>query len=116
MRQAGVIAAPGIVALTQMVERLAEDHRNARLLAEGVARLPGIGLDLTTVQTNIVIFQLPSASAAEKLQAAAGEAGVLLSNFGAGRLRMVTHHGLTEDDCRKAVGIISGAVASNSTS
>ncbi|HEX7485344.1 MAG TPA: low-specificity L-threonine aldolase [Vicinamibacterales bacterium] len=106
MRQAGVIAAPGIVALTEMVDRLAEDHRHARILAEGVARLPGIDLDLASVQTNIVIFRLPSVADAEKLQAAAENAGVLLSDFGGGRLRMVTHYGITEDDCRKAVGII----------
>jgi threonine aldolase len=106
MRQAGVIAAPGIVALTEMVDRLAEDHRHARILAEGVARLPGIDLDLASVQTNIAIFRLPSVAEAEKLQAAAENAGVLLSDFGGGRLRMVTHYGITEDDCRKAVGII----------
>ena len=106
MRQAGVIAAPGIIALTSMVGRLAEDHANARILAEGVARLPGVTLDLATVQTNIVVFQMPGVSAAEALQAAADEAGVRLSDFGAGRLRMVTHFGITAEDCRKAVGVI----------
>jgi threonine aldolase len=106
MRQAGVIAAPGIVALTGMVERLAEDHRHARLLAEGVARLPGVALDLETVQTNIVVFKLPEVAEAERLQAAAAAAGLLLSDFGGGRLRMVTHYGITQDDCVKAVEII----------
>ncbi len=108
MRQAGVIAAPGIVALTQMVDRLSEDHRNARILAEGVSRLPGVAIDLSSVQTNIVIFSLASVAEAEKLQAAAGEAGVLLSDFGAGRLRMVTHYGISEDDCRSAVRLLAG--------
>jgi threonine aldolase len=106
MRQAGVIAAPGIVALTTMVDRLAEDHANARILAEGVAKLPGVTLDLDTVQTNIVVFQMPSVAAAEKLQAAAGEAGVRISDFGGGRLRMVTHYGITADDCRQALAVI----------
>jgi threonine aldolase len=106
MRQAGVIAAPGIVALTEMVDRLAEDHRHARILADGAAGLPGVSLDLSTVQTNIVVFRLPGVAEAERLQAAAAEAGLLLSDFGGGRLRMVTHYGITEDDCRKAVGII----------
>ena len=110
MRQAGVIAAPGIVALTEMVDRLAEDHRNARILAEGVARLPGVSLDLATVQSNIVVFRMPGVVEAEKLQAEASGAGLQLSDFGAGRLRMVTHYGITEDDCRKAVGIIAGIV------
>jgi threonine aldolase len=106
MRQAGVIAGPGIVALTSMVSRLAEDHSNARILAEGVARLPGVSLDLATVHTNIVVFRMPSVAAAEQLQAAAETAGVRLSDFGGGRLRMVTHYGITADDCRKAVAAI----------
>jgi threonine aldolase len=106
MRQAGVIAAPGIVALTAMVDRLAEDHRHARILAEGVARLPGVTLDLATVQTNIVVFKMPGAAEAEALQAAAAGAGLLLSDFGGGRLRMVTHYGISEEDCVKAVEII----------
>ena len=58
MRQAGVIAAAGIVALTEMVDRLAEDHLHARRLAEGIAELPGISIDPAKVQTNIVIFEL----------------------------------------------------------
>lgn len=110
MRQAGVIAAPGIVALTGMVDRLAEDHRHARILAEGVARLPGVSIDVAKVQTNIVIFSLASAAGAEKFQAAAGEAGVLLSDFGGGRLRMVTHYGISEADCREAVRVLAGCL------
>jgi threonine aldolase len=106
MRQAGVIAAPGIVALTEMVTRLAEDHDHARVLAEGVGRLPGVTLDLATVQTNIVVFRLPGVAEAERLQAAAAEAGLLISDFGGGRLRMVTHYGITRDDCARAVEII----------
>ena len=56
MRQAGVIAAAGVVALETMVDRLAEDHANARRLAEGIAKVPGLRVDLASVQTNIVIF------------------------------------------------------------
>jgi threonine aldolase len=111
MRQAGVIAAPGIVALTEMVDRLAEDHRHARVLAEGIARLPGVTLDLATVQTNIVVFRLAGAAEAEALQAAAAAAGLLLSDFGGGRLRMVTHYGITQDDCVRAVEIIGTCLA-----
>ena len=106
MRQAGVIAAPGIVALTTMVDRLAEDHANAKILAEGVARLPGVSLDLATVHTNIVVFKMPSVAAAEALQAAAGKAGLQISDFGGGRLRMVTHYGITADHCRRALAVI----------
>jgi threonine aldolase len=106
MRQAGVIAAPGIIALTEMVSRLSEDHENARILADGVSRLPGVTLDLATVQSNIVVFRLPSVADAEALSAALQAQGVLVSDFGAGRLRMVTHYGISEADCRTAVEII----------
>jgi threonine aldolase len=112
MRQAGVIAAPGIVALTSMVGRLAEDHANARILAEGVAKLPGVTIDLATVQTNIVVFRMPGVEAAERLQAAAEEAGVRLSDFGTGRLRMVTHFGITADHCHQALRTIEKCWAS----
>jgi threonine aldolase len=107
MRQAGVIAAPGILALTEMVDRLAEDHANARTLADGIAQLPGITLDPPRVDTNIVVFRLPGAAAAEGFAAALEREGVLVSNFGAGRLRVVTHYGITEADCRRAVGVMS---------
>jgi len=112
MRQAGVIAAPGIVALTTMVGRLADDHRNAWILAEGVSRLPGVSIDVSKVQTNIVIFSLATAADAERFQGAAADAGVLLSDFGGGRLRMVTHYGIGEEDCREAVKVLAGCCRS----
>jgi threonine aldolase len=107
MRQAGVIAAPGIIALTEMVSRLADDHRHARILADGVAALPGVVLDPPEVDTNIVVFRMPAVAQAEALEAALGRAGVLVSNFGGGRLRVVTHDGITEADCRAAVEVIT---------
>lgn len=107
MRQAGIIAAAGIVALSEMVERLAEDHQNARLLAEEVAGLPGMTLDLETVQTNIVIF------AAEETRSAAlsfvqrlAHEGVLIGDVGGGRFRAVTHYGISQRDIHEAVRII----------
>jgi len=106
MRQVGVIAAPGLVALTGMVERLAEDHRNARILAEGIAALKGVGLDPAEVDTNIVVFRMPSVAKADAFASALAEQGVLISDFGAGRLRVVTHYGLTEADCRQAVSVM----------
>ncbi len=106
MRQAGVIAAPGIVALTGMVARLAEDHRHARILAEGIALLPGVALDPPRVDTNIVVFRVASAAKAEGYSAALAREGVLISDFGGGRLRAVTHYGITEADCRAAVGVL----------
>ena len=113
MRQAGVIAAPGILALTEMVDRLKDDHRNARILAEGVARLPGVTLDLSTVQTNIVVFRMADATVAEALATALDASGVRVSDFGAGRLRMVTHYGIGEADCRQAVAVIEGVLTAN---
>src|SRR5438067_179901 len=67
MRQAGIIAAAGIVALETMVDRLAEDHVNARTLAEGVARLPKLSVDLTSVQTNIVRFHVERPGGVDEL-------------------------------------------------
>jgi len=111
MRQVGVLAAAGLVALTQMVERLAEDHANARILAEGIAGLPGIDLDPATVQTNIVILRLPDAEQARALVEAAKGEGVLLWPFGANRVRAVTHEGVTADDCGTAIAAIARAAA-----
>ncbi len=106
MRQAGVIAAPGLIALTQMVSRLAEDHRNAKILADGVRSLPGVRLDPPEVDTNIVVFQVANAAQAESYSAALDAQGVRVSDFGAGRLRMVTHYGISAEDCRKAVDVM----------
>jgi threonine aldolase len=103
MRQAGVIAAPGILSLTEMVARLHEDHENARILADGAAALPGVVLDPPRVDTNIVVFRMPDAKVAEAFADALARDGVLVSDFGAGRLRVVTHYGITAADCRAAV-------------
>ena len=95
MRQAGILAAAGIVGLTSMVDRLSEDHENARQLAEELASA-GFSIDLSTVQTNIVMVDVSrmgvkAADFAAKLK----KAGVLASVFGEYRIRMVTHHGIT---------------------
>ncbi len=107
MRQAGVLAAACIVALKQMVERLIEDHENARHLAEGLANIPGIVIDPTRIQTNIVIFELaPEAGwTPTALQAQLKQQGVLLSLSGE-RLRAVTHYGITRNEIDAALGII----------
>ena len=105
MRQAGVIAAPGIVALTEMVSRLAEDHANARILADGLSRIPNVTLAPAEVETNIVVFRLPGVEAASAYAGALEREGVLVSVFGGGRLRVVTHYGIDEAACRRAVEI-----------
>ena len=106
MRQAGIIAAAGIVALEQMVERLAEDHDNARRLAEGLADLKGLSLGgLEKVRTNIIYMDLtsdlPSTETAQKLE----KAGVRVNPSGPHRLRAVTHHGITAKDVDTAVAV-----------
>ncbi len=92
MRQAGIIAAAGIVALETMVDRLREDHENARRLAEGLAKLPGITIDLGLVQTNIVIFDVARKDVdAPGLILRLHEHGIKAFNLTDQRIRMVTH-------------------------
>jgi threonine aldolase len=99
MRQCGVLAAAGIVALEQMVDRLAEDHANAYRLAEGIAQTSGLSLDLETVQTDIVIFDVTSEQiTAAELVAALLERGVKMGAISADRIRAVTHYGIESQD------------------
>ena len=99
MRQAGVIAAAGIVAMTEMVERLADDHANAHRLAEGLNRLDGISIDPQTVQTDIVIFDLDREDITPaNLSAGLRGHGVLLNPIGGKRLRAVTNYHISEAD------------------
>jgi len=110
MRQVGVIAAAGIVAIEEMVERLADDHANARVLAEGLASIPGIKLDPACVQTNIVIFDLDGIDR-PALQQAMRDRGVLSTGVPP-RIRLVTHHGIERADISEALKRIREAVAS----
>lgn len=99
MRQGGILAAAGIVALTEMVGRLEEDHRNARLLGEGLSDVEGLSVDLDTVQTNMVFFNLVTDKmAVPELLLALDDEGVKVGHYGAGRFRAVTHHGIEEED------------------
>jgi threonine aldolase len=91
MRQAGIIAAGGVYALRHHVKRLAEDHANARRLAEALATLPGVALDPASVETNIVIFELRGALDAEAALAGLMQHGVRVSVMGPRTLRAVTH-------------------------
>ena len=99
MRQAGIIAAAGIVALETMVDRLQEDHTNARLLADGIANLSGIVLDPETIKTNIIYFDLDDAAmeSANFLTVLAAK-GIQFFDTGPRRFRMVTHYGITAED------------------
>jgi threonine aldolase len=112
MRQSGILAAAGIYALDNNIERLAEDHANARLIAERIAGLPGVDLDLATVQTNIVVFRLaPDLPDAATVVARAKEAGVLISALGPRLVRAVTHLDVSRDDCIRAADFLPAAIA-----
>ncbi len=112
MRQAGVLAAAGLIALEQMTLRLAEDHANAKLLAEGVARLPCIDFDPSHVQTNIVIFDtLPLSVTTGQFSDALKDRGILANGVDHRRMRLVTHHDVTRADCEAAVEVIGESVS-----
>jgi threonine aldolase len=106
MRQAGVIAAPGIIAIEKMVDRLKDDHANAKLLARGLATIDGISLDPAQVQTNIVLCDVSG------LGVSAGEWVAKMNEFGvkaaaqeAGRVRMVTHRGIEREDIEHTLSV-----------
>jgi threonine aldolase len=109
MRQAGILAAAGIVALNEMVERLAEDHANARRLAEGLTRIQGISVDPAAVESNMVFFDAPDGENTRLVEAVAAE-GVLFSGSDDGRIRAVTHYGISGEDIDAALGMIGRAV------
>jgi threonine aldolase len=112
MRQAGIIAAAGIVALETMVERLAEDHSNARALAEGLGLVAGIGVRPVKRRTNMVVFDIDGeARNAAAFAAALKERGVLVGARGPAAFRAVTHYGISRRDIDRAVSAASEAAA-----
>ena len=107
MRQSGIVAAAGLYALDHHVDRLADDHARARRLAEGLAELPGVGLDPATVETNIVIFSVPDAPA---FCAALEREGVGMLPVGPDRVRAVTHLDVDDDGIERALRAARGAL------
>lgn len=106
MREAGIIAAAGIVALSTMVERLAEDHANARVLAEGLAEIPGVSIDPDQVRTNLVFFEVDAPIGAAGLIARLRDDGVLGGLSGPNRIRMVTHFGIERSDVERVARLV----------
>lgn len=102
MRQAGIIAAAGVVALETMVDRLAEDHVNARFLAEGLAEIPGLQVDLERVQTNMVMVNVQR-EFPDGIAGPMDVRGIKFLDRGRGRLRLVTHYGIDEADIQQTV-------------
>ncbi|RPH82480.1 MAG: aminotransferase class I/II-fold pyridoxal phosphate-dependent enzyme [Candidatus Rokuibacteriota bacterium] len=109
MRQAGILAAAGLISLDRMVDRLAEDHVHARTLAEAVAAMPGLVVDLASVQTNIVIIRIDrgdrprSTAAAEELVKGCAARKVKIHAMGPAAIRCVTHKDVDAEDIRRAV-------------
>jgi len=112
MRQAGVIAAAGIVALTEMVDRLVEDHANARRLADGLAKMAGVTVDPTGVRTNIVYLDVtrPDMDAAALVRRMK-KAGVALLAAGPRRLRAVTHYQVSAEEIDAALSAFQRVLA-----
>ncbi len=108
MRQAGVLAAAGIVALNEMVDRLADDHANARKLAEGLSDMEGLDIDPNGIKTNIVYFEttredIPAAELEKRLK----HEGIRILAPVPRRLRAVTHYHITADDIEFTLGVFS---------
>lgn len=105
MRQAGVLAAPGLIALEEMPKRLGEDHANAKLLAEGLARIPGIAADPARAHTNIVIFDVAGTGmTASAFVAGLKERGILSNAVSETAVRFVTHYDVSREGCEAALG------------
>jgi threonine aldolase len=107
MRQAGILAAAGLVALDQGPSRLHEDHANARLLAEALSTIEGVVIDLKSVETNIVIFRLTGPQPAAKLVERLKEHGVLASAMGPDTIRLVTHLDVDRAACVTAAEVLA---------
>jgi threonine aldolase len=112
MRQVGVLAAAGLIALEETPKRLHDDHCNAKFLAEGLSRIKGIAIDPARVASNIVIFDisgtgLPSAEICGRLK----HGGVLINGINPRQMRAVTHYDVTRADCSQALEALAAAVA-----
>ncbi len=112
MRQVGVLAAPGLIALEKGPLRLEEDHKNARRLAEGLSRIPGVKIDPVKVQTNILILDVSGTGmAAGDISKKLAEQGVLASAFSSEIMRMVTHLDVDRAMIDKALEVMSRVVS-----
>jgi threonine aldolase len=116
MRQVGIIAAAGIYAIENNFNRIIEDHRNAKILAQGLSQIPGLHLDLESVQTNIVVIDIKEsgmevAEVLEKLK----EKNVLAVPFGRNKIRCVTHLNVSRDDIYQALDVFKQVFENPST-
>jgi threonine aldolase len=121
MRQVGVLAAACLIAMEDSPRKLHDDHCNAKFLAEGLARIPGVQMDPQKVATNIVVFDvLGTGRAPAELSAQLRQRGVLMNAINERQMRAVTHYDITREDCAQAldavVSIIAGTIAAPITS
>lgn len=108
MRQVGVLAAAGLVALEKMTARLEEDHANAQVLARGLAEIHGVKIDPERVQTNIVVFDITgTGQTTAEFSAKLKRRGVLANGINPREMRMVTHKDVSRDDTETSLGAIS---------
>ena len=108
MRQAGILAAAGIISLNEMVRRLAEDHANAKKLAVGLAETPGLSIDPDRIHTNIIFFEVTHADMKpEQFVQQIETEGVRMLPVGGQKVRAVTHYHITSADIDRALGVIS---------
>jgi threonine aldolase len=113
MRQVGVLAAAGLVALDETPRRLFDDHCNAKFLAEGLSRIPGIAIEPARVQTNIAVFDVSGTGIAPAaISARLRERGVLINAINERQMRAVTHYDVSRDACAQALEAVTSAVAS----
>ena len=111
MRQVGVLAAAGVVALDKMIARLEEDHANAQILAKGLAEIDGIEIDPERIQTNIVVFDIAGiGQSTAECTAKLKQRGVLANGINARQIRMVTHKDVSRSDIEAALGAIREAM------
>jgi threonine aldolase len=112
MRQAGVLAAAGLIAMEETPKRLFEDHCNARFLAEGLGNLRGVEVDAARVATNIVVFDVRGTGRAPaEISARLKELGVLINGINQRQMRAVTHYDVTRAQCAKALEAVADALA-----
>ena len=112
MRQAGVLAAAGLIALEQSPRHLIEDHRNARLMAKGLSQIPGVRIDPAKVQSNIVIFDVSGTGIpAPEISARLKERGVLINPVNQALMRLVTHYDVDREGCEMALAAFAEVAA-----
>jgi threonine aldolase len=112
MRQAGVLAAAGLIALEKMPQRLSEDHANAKYIATELSMMPGVRIDPQTVQTNIVVFDISETGfVSSELSKALKSRGVLMNGITPAIMRAVTHYDVARSDCEEAIEALSSTLA-----